>query len=351
MRQVTADAPVFVVGFQRSGTTLLQALVGAHRRIASPPEMYYIFRVAYLADYFGDLNDDHNLRRVVHETLHPSVPLLEGCGFDENALFERVAAGERSYAAVLDAVMMDFAVRHGKARWCEKTPGQHAREVFNLMPHAQVLHIVRDPRAVVASSLQTPWTKKTARQLAHEWRVFTRDNVAVGADVGPRQVFQLRYEDLTADPASAMRDVCGFLGEEFDDAMLNDPSRRQATIAAAAAPWQSRALEPVTASRQDRWRRDLSSSKQAQVAAITAAELQRFDYDVPPARVLALGRRVNAARRILPSEWWPAVERRRVRRAARTPEGRYAETQRFMARASAHVEPRSTAGSGARCGS
>ena len=49
-----ADLPIFVIGFQRSGTTLLQSLLGAHPRIAAPPETHYIARVAHLADYFGD---------------------------------------------------------------------------------------------------------------------------------------------------------------------------------------------------------------------------------------------------------------------------------------------------------
>ena len=38
------DRPIFVVGYQRSGTTLLQALLGAHHRIAGPPETHFIFR-------------------------------------------------------------------------------------------------------------------------------------------------------------------------------------------------------------------------------------------------------------------------------------------------------------------
>jgi hypothetical protein len=64
-----AGAPIFVVGFPRSGTTLLQAIIGSHPRIASPPEMHYLRRVAALADYWGDLTDDDVLRRVIAETL------------------------------------------------------------------------------------------------------------------------------------------------------------------------------------------------------------------------------------------------------------------------------------------
>ena len=69
------NRPIFVVGFQRSGTTLLQSLLGAHPRIAAPPEMHFVFRVAALADYFGDLADDDNLARALHETINPHVPI------------------------------------------------------------------------------------------------------------------------------------------------------------------------------------------------------------------------------------------------------------------------------------
>src|SRR3954454_16973808 len=111
-----AERPIFVVGFQRSGTTLLQGLLGAHQRIAAPPELHFILRVAYFADYFGDLADDGNLRRALHEALNPPVAILTECGFDEDALFERAAAGPRTYAGLFATLMDDYADRNGKPR-------------------------------------------------------------------------------------------------------------------------------------------------------------------------------------------------------------------------------------------
>src|SRR3954453_12508316 len=106
--------PIFVVGFQRSGTTLLQSLLGAHPRVAAPPEMHFILRVAYFGDLFGDLHDDGNLRRALHEALNPPLDMLAECGFDEDALFERARAGERGYAGLFTAIMDDYAERNGK---------------------------------------------------------------------------------------------------------------------------------------------------------------------------------------------------------------------------------------------
>src|SRR4051812_27934164 len=103
--------PVFVIGFQRSGTTLLQALLGSHRRIAAPPETYFFYRVAEQAEYFGDLSDDGNLRRALHEALNPPVDLFQHCGFDFEKLFERARRRRRTYGALFDTIMSDFAER------------------------------------------------------------------------------------------------------------------------------------------------------------------------------------------------------------------------------------------------
>lgn len=50
-----SDAPIFVVGFPRSGTTLAQSLIGAHPRIAAPLEMHYFSRVVMHRSCWGDL--------------------------------------------------------------------------------------------------------------------------------------------------------------------------------------------------------------------------------------------------------------------------------------------------------
>src|SRR4051812_17375571 len=145
------NSPIFVVGLPRSGTTLLQSLIGAHPRIAAPPELFFGRRIVQFRDYWGDLNDDAVLRRVLEETL--SLPNLSESGFELERVFARASKGSRTYPGVLDAVMSDYAERNGKVRWSEKSPMQRSRLIWLLMPDAQVVHIVRDPRPCVASNL------------------------------------------------------------------------------------------------------------------------------------------------------------------------------------------------------
>ena len=274
-------APIFVIGFQRSGTTLLQALLGAHPHVAAPPEVYFLTRVAEHADYFGDLNDDANLAAALHEALNPTLDLLAGCGFDEERLLARARSGPRTYAALLDTMLSDFAERQGKRRWAEKSAGQPLGPVLDLFPDAKAIHIVRDPRAVVASSLRTAWTTPDAAEVARGWRAFVLQTIARGAACGPSQYLQIRYEDLARDPEAVLRLVCQFLGEAYDPAMVDDPSRRRATVAEVAAGWQGRALAPVTASTADEWKRKLTRADQVRVHAVVASTLLPLGYRSP----------------------------------------------------------------------
>src|SRR5881628_2752506 len=97
--EATSERPIFVVGFGRSGTTLLQSLLGAHPRIAAPPEMHFARRIVQFQDYWGDLADDAVLRTVVAKTL--DLPALAKSGFDLDRVYERAQRGPRTYAGVL----------------------------------------------------------------------------------------------------------------------------------------------------------------------------------------------------------------------------------------------------------
>src|SRR4051794_11088596 len=159
--------------------------------------MHFFRRIADHAGYWGDLDDDETLRRVVDAAL--AQPLLVNSGFDNDAVFARARVGPRTYAGVLDAVLSDFMEREGKSRWSEKTPGQDVRTIWAHFPDAQVVHIVRDPREAIPSSVAKLGAYGDAIAATYGWRVFTRDVLEHGPPRAPRNYLRIRYEDLVAD--------------------------------------------------------------------------------------------------------------------------------------------------------
>jgi hypothetical protein len=325
------ERPIFVVGYQRSGTTLLQSLLGAHPRIAAPPETHFILRVAYFDDLFGDLSDDGNLRRALREAINAPLGILDECGFDEETLFEKARHGERTYAGLFSTLMDDYAERNGKVRWSDKTPSQRPDDIFSLFPDALIVHIMRDPRDVVASSLAAPWDKRSAVTIARDLAAFTLESIERGRRAGSAHYLQLRHEDLTRDPEATLRLVCAFVGEDYDPVML-DPSRRGAAVM-RGANWQEGARQEIRPAVSN-WREKLGYADRVRVQAYTRELLGPFGYPPPSAAVRALtplARAETTLRYAIPR----AFERQR---RPKTPEKRYRAVQALMNSAVRNVQ-------------
>ena len=325
--------PIFVAGSARSGTTLLQSALGAHARIAAPPELYFATRIWSLGDYYGDLRDDVALERAVRATL--DFALLESLELDTAAILAEAKAGPRTYGGLLDTVMHHIAVAWGKARWSDKTPWQDPAIAWELLPDAQVIHIVRDPRDVIASSVEAPWIEDRPLDLARAWARFNRRAARDGAAAGPGRYYRVRYEDLVNDPETVLRLVCAFLHEDFDAAML-DPAARSAsgTVVETAAPWQDRVATPIGASRVGRYVEVLDRRDRWLIAPVLDRELDAFGYEAPRRRAVVAGWLLRPLE--LPSDVRRATNYARLRRRM-APEQRYAQTMKLLDDALRHV--------------
>ncbi|MEA2254781.1 MAG: hypothetical protein QOG35_826, partial [Solirubrobacteraceae bacterium] len=122
----------------------------------------------------------------------------------------------------LRALYAELAVREGKPRWGDKTPG-HLRcmaSLGELLPEAHFIHIIRDGRAVAASVRNVPFAPGdgSIEAIADDWR----DQILAGRSAGAAlpHYHELRYERLVDEPEQALREVCEFVELEFDASML-----------------------------------------------------------------------------------------------------------------------------------
>src|SRR5207247_10989093 len=61
------ERPVFMIGAERSGTTLVMAMLGCHPRIAVPEVVWYYPRFRPYLYSYGDLSKSENLRTLAEE--------------------------------------------------------------------------------------------------------------------------------------------------------------------------------------------------------------------------------------------------------------------------------------------
>ena len=132
---------------------------------------------------------------------------------------------EAKIAELFASVHRDYASRRGRSRWADKTPRYALRLDFidRLFPDAQVLHVIRDGRDVVASHRARSGYSAAVRAV-EKWPRYIRTARRVGDRLGPDRYREVRYEDLVSDPGQTMRDVLAFLGEPWDEAVVHPES-------------------------------------------------------------------------------------------------------------------------------
>jgi hypothetical protein len=188
-------APVFIVGCQRSGTTLLRLMLDAHPHISCGPE------TRFLTDLARVTGDDW--RR------------LSRYGFTREDWHARIAE-------FFGGLHADYAASRGKERWADKSPRYALAIGFlaEVFPTCQVVHVIRDGRDVVASHRRR-WGYWSAMKATVKWPRYIETAREAAAVLPPERSLEVRYEDLVGSSRDTLGGVLSYLGEEWDDAVLS----------------------------------------------------------------------------------------------------------------------------------
>ena len=281
------DRPILLVGCPRSGTTLLSVILHAHPRIAMPPETRFLFPVYQRRNFFGDLTDPRNRRRLGRRITGRRTRFRQ-FGLDRGKIVKRITNGPPTIGSAMAIVWSEYARSRGKQRWGEKRPlyWQQMDWLLRLFPDAQVIHLIRDPRACVASLLDVHWWHGGFYDAVTTWVMSDRELRAFGRRAAPGSYYPMRYEDLLAEPGAELRKLCDFLGEDFDEAMLEFAGASH-DIVPERKVWHSLTHEPLDASRGERWRTRLRSDQVALIEVVADEQLRAHGYqrstsDAPP---------------------------------------------------------------------
>lgn len=264
--------PVFVVGMNGSGTTMLAESLGRHPALFSlARETRVIPHLIRVARRYGPLEDDRRffalwerVRRIhVFVKRNRGQPVPIPCNWAEFP---------RSLSAVLDANYRYFAAQHGKARWCEKSPQyvQHMPDLLELFPEARFVHIIRDGRAC-AASFHRRWQRHTGLAMYRWCKVLELADACAPA-LGPHYL-EVRYEDVVADPYVWMRRICAHVDLPFTDAVLG-----------SSQPQSAKSGEPgrIHDGNIARWRSELGADELHALESIGGCWLARKGYPVDP---------------------------------------------------------------------
>lgn len=202
--------PVFIMSPVRSGSTLLRLILNAHSRLHSPHELHF--------------------RRIE-----------AGCSTELCRRSMEVLGLERGDLEHLlwDRVMHRELVKSGKDIIVEKTPSNAFvwRRIAACWPDARFLFLLRHPMSIATSWHEADPVKRTFEEATTDALRYMKATQRARKALPGHTV---RYEDLTSDPESTVKDICGFLGIDWEPGMLQYGARQEGELQKGLGDWKDK---------------------------------------------------------------------------------------------------------------
>lgn len=243
------ESPIFIVGLPRTGTTLVERIVGQHEGIKSAEETYdFTMAFSSVINKYIIANPDRDLN-----------PLS--------------AALEVNYSKIAQKYHDNMLGMLGKAdRYMDKTPFNflYCGLIMKAFPKARILHLVRDPMDTCFSVFkilfaQAYFFSYDLEELA-DYYIGYHQLMDHWHQLMPGQILDVRYEDLVGNPLEVSQKIADYVGMTWTSELIEvEKSTKQCSTASAV-----QVREPIYRSSVNRWRKfeaELQPVKQKLAAA------------------------------------------------------------------------------------
>ena len=273
-----AQDPIFVVGYPRSGTTLLQALLATQGDLATFPETHFFSTVFAKNAEFRETIDPEFARESLDK-------IAEKSGINFEAVFTATLEKKGSVPVkdLFEALVLKLYPEGADpaCRWLEKTPdhGLCMEHILRFYPQAKFVGIVRNPFHAIHSRTKhfPPKAKDLLGLLANHW---VNHLVAFEKFQSrhPGSAFHLRYEDLTRNPEKIVASACQFLEIDFSPERLGEFQKKAEGIIQPFEHWKKDVKESRIFTRDENPQGIFSWRETLKIQSIVIEKMRGYGY-------------------------------------------------------------------------
>jgi hypothetical protein len=215
-------------------------ILGKHSRLFMPGETHFFDDIYARRHELGDPQDPGARQRILDRlsTLYarynePDDQERIEKLFADPTVSQRLSTACHTYRDMLSAFMELQTCAADKVRWGNNVPKDlfHLKEILAFYADAKILICIRDIRDFLLS-YQHKWRvtsqeqAQRLQQLYHPivtallWKASVQQMDRARALIPPANLMLVRYESLVERPAETVRQICAFVGEEFEADML-----------------------------------------------------------------------------------------------------------------------------------
>jgi hypothetical protein len=217
------NLPVFfIIGRERSGTTLLRMLFDAHPNVNIQIEFHFIsimFTKYCNITYWTATKINEFYNDIVR------LPRIHLLTIDKEKLKADLllCAGPGNFSTLCRVVLFNYISFFKKGEIVllgDKCPYYSliCDVLLRIFPEARFVHLVRDYRDNILSMLNVNIETKFFSSLAYRWKYYNK-RIEKSKRKTPESFYTIRYEDLVTEPVKYLKEICNFLGITYDKSM------------------------------------------------------------------------------------------------------------------------------------
>jgi len=278
--------PIFIIGFSRSGTTLLQALLSTQKNMYSLPETHF-FNIIHST--IGACKDIP-VKTSYLEPILDKVNQMMGLSFGRdtlNKLRTKVNKNDLYLKDLFEIIVYPYLCKQlcindiSSIRWIEKTPFHYnfISSIEMFYPQAQFVNIVRNPVNTIHSrKTNIPEDKnKSLKKMSHQWNAMV-DSYNNYKQKNPDKICLIRYEDLVNKNEETMKILCGFLNVPFNPEYLAGFREKSGEFIQPWEKWKDDVSSKVIYNYQTVSRPKAGYTNTLIIQNLTAKNMKRYDY-------------------------------------------------------------------------
>ncbi len=200
--QLLSD-PIFLVGAERSGTTVLRVMLKHH------PQITWCNEFEYTVDRIPNLNSYPSLDKYYEWLETHRIFQATGFTIDRSLNYEELVNSFLCQKRDRDEKLIVGATVH-----------RHFDRLLQIWPNARFIHIMRDGRDVARSCIGMGWAGNVWTGV-NRWIEAEQLWGKLSKNIPLQRRIEVTYEGLIAEPVQTLTRLCDFIGVSYDPEMIN----------------------------------------------------------------------------------------------------------------------------------
>jgi len=274
---------ILITGVYRTGTEYITQLLNNHPDLSST--MYTVNFMRFCYDRYNPIYEKKNYTKLIKETADRIKERWNKKLDSKNIIDYCNTIKKVDYGVLYDLIMHDLFLKNSTVNcWAEKTQLVWTKipDFLNMFPNGKAIHIMRDPRSVLASFKKYTYAPSPA-YLGAIFNCFGSMKLALKYNKKYDNYKFVKYEDVMSSPEKTVIDIFKFLNLSYNHDLLSEDRWVDAT----GKPWGHNSAfmkNPEKKQKFDkkesvnRWKKNLEDWEIALCEKVCGDLMGKFDY-------------------------------------------------------------------------